>query len=197
MNARGQGGGSKQPRRRRRRRRQRRKGGRDTRLVVRMHPERQAELFIVLGVAGLLLVLALTGASEDVLILLGIVAAFFFLVLGITRGAPAQYKIVEEQLVHSSEATSSSARFEETESSHVPGAASGELRHAIGDPLATELHDLERQLLEEAANGRLPAKDVARLAQELAQNRAELIEKGTPDTGGSATGQPHSNQTGH
>jgi hypothetical protein len=141
------------------------------------------------------LVLALTGASEEVLIVLGIVAAFFFLFLGVTRGAPAQYEIVEEQLIHPSEATSSSERFEDIESTYVPSSASGELRHAIGDPLATELHDLERQLLEEAANGRLPAKDVARLAQELAKNRAELIEEETA-AAGSATGQRDSNQTG-
>jgi hypothetical protein len=65
----------------------------------------------------------------------------------------------------------------------------------VGDPLATELHDLETELLEQAANGRLAAKDVARLAQEFAKNRTELIGEGAAAAGGSATGQPDSDQT--
>jgi hypothetical protein len=138
------------------------------------------------------LVLALTGASEEILIVLGIVAAFFFLFLGITRGAPAQYEVLEEQLVDPSETRSSSEHFEDVESTHVPSAASGKLRRAVGDPLATELHDLEMELLEQAANGRLPAKDVARLAQEFAKNRTELIEEEPAGAGASATGQPDS-----
>ena len=69
---------------------------------------------------------------------------------------------------------------------------SGELQRALGAPLAAELRELENELLEEAANGRLPVKDVAQLAQELAKTRTELIEEATDDA---ATGQPHSKAT--
>ena len=163
--------------------------------MVRVHPELQGQFLLLLGIIGFLLLLALTGASEELVIAFGIAAGFIFLVLRLIGGAPAQYEIVEETRGNSSEATSRSEYFGDVESTSVPSAASGELRRAVGDPLATELHDLETELLEQAANGRLAAKDVARLAQEFAKNRTELIGEGAAAAGGSATGQPDSDQT--
>jgi hypothetical protein len=133
---------------------------------------------------------------ESPLVVFAIVGALVFLALRLTGGVPARYEIVEERHARASQ-ESRSQNCKNVDSIPVSSAASGELRRAVGDSLATELHDLERQLLEEAANGRLPTKDVARLAQELAKSRTELIEKATLDAGGSAAGQPDSNQTGH
>jgi hypothetical protein len=165
--------------------------------VVRVHPELQGQFLLLLGMIGFLLLLALTGASEELVIAFGIAAGFIFLVLWLIGGAPAQYEIVEEKRGNSSEATSRSEYFGDVESTFVPTAASGELRRAVGDPLATELHDIETELLEQAANGRLPAKDVARLAQQFAKNRTELIQEGTAAADKTATGQPDSDQMEH
>ena len=59
---------------------------RELRLVARIHPELQRQFSIVLGVVGLLLILALIGASEEVLMVLGIIAALAFLVTGLPKG---------------------------------------------------------------------------------------------------------------
>jgi hypothetical protein len=163
---------------------------RELRLVARIHPELQRQFSIVLGVVGLLLILALIGASEEVLMVLGIIAALAFVVTGLLRGAPAQYEIVSERRGHDIETESEFHGAEDIES--VSSSTSGELQRALGAPLAAELRELENELLEEAANGRLPVKDVAQLAQELAKTRTELIEEATDDA---ATGQPHSKAT--
>ena len=58
-----------------RRRKKRKSERRELRLVARIHPELQRQFSIGLGVVGLLLILALAGASEEVLVMLGIIAA--------------------------------------------------------------------------------------------------------------------------
>jgi hypothetical protein len=160
-----------------------------------VHPEFEGLLLLSAGIVGFLVILAFSGVSEEVMVVSAIVGALVLLALRLAGGVPALYEILEERHARGSQEFRSQNR-KNVDSTPVSSAASGELRRAVGDSLATELYDLERQLLEEAANGRLPAKDVARLGQELAKNRAELIEKASPDAGGSATGQPESNQTG-
>jgi hypothetical protein len=158
--------------------------------VARIHPELQRQFSIGLGVVGLLLILALAGASEEVLVMLGIIAALAFLVFGFLRGAPAQYEIVSERRGHDIETESEFHGAEDIKS--VSSLTSGELQRALGAPLAAELRELENELLEEAANGRFPVKDVALLAQELAKTRTELIGEATGDA---TAGQPHSKAT--
>jgi hypothetical protein len=189
------GGGSNQQRTRRRRRRRE-----PARLIIRRSREVNNQTRIVVGAIAAFVLLILLGFNIEALIAIGALVVFVALIFLLVRGPTPLFEIVtdEDEEIRAEHPS----QIEEDQSlpilESIPGIdeqPSDDLQKALG-PLATELHDLERQLLEEVANGRFAADEVARLAQELAQNRTELIEKGTAAADGSATGQPPSSQSG-
>ena len=183
-----------------RRRRGRGRRSHPSQLIIRRSREVNNQTGLVLGAIAAFVLLILLGFNIEALVAIGALVVFVALIFLLVRGPTPLFEIVTDE---DEEARAGyPSQIKEDQSLAIPESIpdiddqpSDNLKRALG-PLAWELHDLEIQLLEEAANGRLPAKDVARLAHELAENRAELIEKGTPDAGGSAAGQPQSNQTG-
>ena len=183
-----------------RRRRGRGRRNHPSRLIIRRSREVNSQTQIVVGAIAAFVLLILLGFNIEALVAIGALVVFVALIFLLVRGPTPLFEIVTDE----DEETRAGypSQIKEDQSFAIPESIpdideqpSDNLKRALG-PLATELHDLERQLLEETANGRFPAKEVARLARELAKNRAELIEKGTLDAAGSAAGQPESNQTG-
>jgi hypothetical protein len=148
----------------------------------------------VVGVAAAFILLIFLGFNIKALAAIGALAVFIAVIVFLVRGPTPLLEIVTDDAVNTR--VENPLQIREEQAFNIPVSIpdvdlepSDRLRKTLG-PLATELHDLERQLLEEAANGRFAATDVARLAQELAKNRTELIGEEIAAANGSAAGQP-------
>jgi hypothetical protein len=158
----------------RKRRRQRSRKNKATRLVIRRSREVHNEFRIVIGAAAAFGLLVLMGFDIGVLLAIGALVGFIGFVFVLVRGPSPLFEIVsdDEPVARAGMPDMDQQQsFADVES--VPGVVQGpsdNLDRALG-PLAAELHGVEMELLEQAANGRFPAQHVARLAQEFAKNR--------------------------
>lgn len=166
------------------------RGRKNRRLVIRNSRELHREFKIVIAVIAVIsffVLLLLFGFDIKILAGIGVLVVFVGALFALARGPNPLYEVVADDEADgrtardgASEARAEemSARFEAVPTGDVEPSA--ELRGSLG-PLATELHVLESELLEQAANGRFAARDVAALAGRLAGERAKLVGDPAPD----------------
>ena len=155
----------------------RRKNRGKTRFVVRHSRELTNELRIVIGVVAALCLLVFFGFDLEFWLAIVALVAFVAIIYGLVREPSPIYEIVSEEEPYTrSNSHGEHATDALSEANDEPSTA---LKKALG-PLATELHQLERQLLSQTGSGRWAAPEIALIAQELARERAELIGDQTP-----------------